>query len=75
MGKNQIVLVTKTEAAEIAGVDERTIARWRAAGRLTPHGYEGPPGRRKAMYDRAEVESAARWRRVVAVPTQRGETR
>ncbi len=37
--------VTKQEAAEIAGVTERTIDRWTEDGRLTPYRWLGDHNR------------------------------
>jgi predicted site-specific integrase-resolvase len=45
--------VTRVEAAELAGVDPRTINRWSAAGLLTV--VRDPSFRRPATYDREEV--------------------
>lgn len=45
--------VTRVQAAALAGVDVRTISRWRAAGLLTVK--RDRKFRRPAEYDRAEV--------------------
>lgn len=52
--------VTRAQAAELAGVSERQINRWSAAGLLTVD-YD-PQFRRPATYDPEEVKAAAeRW--------------
>lgn len=59
--------LTRKEAAELAGVSERTINRWGAAGVL---GVQRPPSgsREPATYDRTLVLSiAARSRRAVTL--------
>lgn len=46
--------VTRKEAARMAGVSERTINRWSAAGLITPE--HGPSGSRiPVTYDPVEV--------------------
>lgn len=67
--------ITRREAAELAGVTERTINRWKARGLLSavhspplPHGGTGP-----AYYDREEVLNAA-LRTTVDVPLPEPET-
>lgn len=45
-------LVTRTEAAEIAGVEPRTVTRWAARGRMTK--YENARG--QVRFDPAEAE-------------------
>lgn len=52
--------ITRKEAAELAGVSERTISRWRAEGLLTVE--RDPEFRRPATYSRAEVLRVVRER-------------
>lgn len=49
--------VTRKEAARLAGVTQRTINRWSAAGIIRVHRPHGPWG--PAEYDTAEVLRAA----------------
>jgi hypothetical protein len=49
--------VTRKEAARIAGVTQRTVNRWSAAGLITAHRPHGPWG--PAEYDLTEVLRAA----------------
>ena len=49
--------VTRAQAAELAGVSQRTINRWRAQGRIQVWYPSGPWG--AAEYDRGEVLAAA----------------
>lgn len=49
--------VTRKEAAEIAGVSERTINRWSATGDIRV--WRDPFFRRPAEYDREEVLARA----------------
>lgn len=55
--------ITKTEAAELAGVSTRQINRWAAAGLLRPeYGPVGRSGTPPVTYDPEEVEVAkAAW--------------
>lgn len=49
----EITYVTRPQAAELAGVSERTINRWAARGRLRTYRRHGPWG--SAEYDADEV--------------------
>ena len=49
--------VTRKEAAELAGVSERTILRWVSRGLLKVHRPDGPWGR--SEYDSSQVLAAA----------------
>lgn len=59
MGKKQ--RITRKEAAELAGVSERTISRWRADGLITVE--RDPEFRRPATYSRSEVLRVAKERK------------
>ena len=63
--------ITRKEAAELAGVTERTINRWSARRLLKTHRPDGPWG--LAYYDREEVLNAA-LRTTVDVPLPEPET-
>jgi|GEM_PF-6629794 len=55
--KDQTTYVTRPQAAELAGVSERTINRWAARLRLRTYRRQGPWG--PAEYDAEEVVQVA----------------
>lgn len=60
---NNTQRITRQEAAELAGVSDRTISRWAASGRIEVYYVRTPTGA-QATYDPDEVLLAAVARRL-----------
>lgn len=64
-------LLTADQAADVIGVNRRTITKWADSGRL-PHAMRLPGGTGARLFDRTEVDRVAREYAALVGRTEQG---